>query len=53
MLKSKGVIAKIAPYGLKVLGNGNLSKPLVVKANKFTQSAIDKINKAGGSVEVK
>ena len=53
MLKSKGVISKIAPYGLKVLGNGTLSKALTVKAAKFTQSASDKITKAGGTIEVK
>ena len=53
MLKSKGVISKIEPYGLKVLGNGTLTKALTVKAEKFTQSAIDKISAAGGSVEVK
>ena len=53
MLKSKGIISKIEPYGLKVLGNGTLTKALTVKAEKFTQSAIDKINAAGGNVEVK
>ena len=53
MLKSKGVVAKIEPYGLKVLGNGTLTKPLTVRAEKFTQSAVDKICAAGGSVEVK
>ena len=53
MLKSKGVISKIEPYGLKVLGNGNLTKALTVKAEKFTQSAVEKITKAGGSAEVK
>ena len=53
MLKSKGIISKIEPYGLKVLGNGTLTKALTVKAEKFTQSAIDKISAAGGSVEVK
>ncbi|MBQ3158286.1 MAG: 50S ribosomal protein L15 [Clostridia bacterium] len=53
MLKSIGLIAKIEPYGLKVLGNGTLTKALTVKAEKFTQSAIDKISAAGGSVEVK
>ena len=53
MLKSKGIISKIEPYGLKVLGNGTLTKALTVKAEKFTQSAIDKICAAGGSVEVK
>lgn len=51
-LKSKGVISKIQPYGLKVIGNGELTKALTVKAAKFSQSAIDKITKAGGSVEV-
>ena len=53
MLKSVGVIAKIEPYGLKVLGNGTLTKPLTVKAEKFTPSAVEKINNAGGTVEVK
>ena len=53
MLKAKGVIAKIEPYGLKVLGNGTLTKALTVKAEKFTPSAVEKINKAGGTVEVK
>ena len=53
MLKTKGVISKIEHYGLKVLGNGTLTKALTVKAAKFTQSAIDKITAAGGSVEVK
>ena len=52
LLKSKGMIAKIEAYGLKVLGNGNLTKQLTVKAAKFTQSAVDKISAAGGSVEV-
>ena len=52
MLKNKGVISKIEAYGLKVLGNGNLTKALTVKAQKFTQSAADKIGKAGGSIEV-
>lgn len=53
MLKATGVIAKIEPYGLKVLGNGTLTKALTVKAEKFTPSAVEKINKAGGTVEVK
>jgi len=53
MLKSKGIIAKIEPYGLKVLGNGTLTKALTVKAEKFTRTAIEKISAAGGAVEVK
>ncbi len=52
LLLEKNIISKIAPYGLKVLGNGNLNKALTVKANKFSESAIEKITKAGGKVEV-
>ena len=51
-LIGKNIIKKVAPYGLKVLGNGNLEKALIVRANKFTDSAIQKINKAGGKAEV-
>lgn len=52
LLQENGIINKVAPYGLKVLGNGNLSKALIVKANKFSESAIQKINEAGGKAEV-
>jgi large subunit ribosomal protein L15 len=38
--------------GIKVLGNGEISKKLTVKATKFTGSAEEKINAAGGNVEV-
>ena len=44
------VIGKRAPYGLKVLGNGTLTKPLTVKASKATKSAMEKIEKAGGKL---
>ena len=52
VLKEKNIISKIEPYGLKVLGNGELNKALQVKAAKFSKSAIEKIQKAGGSIEV-
>ncbi|MBQ2864371.1 MAG: 50S ribosomal protein L15 [Clostridia bacterium] len=52
LLQEKNIIKKLAPYGLKVLGNGKLEKALTVKANKFTESAIQKITKAGGKAEV-
>lgn len=52
LLKQSGVISKIEPYGIKVLGNGNLSKQLTVKAAKFTNSAAEKISAVGGSIEV-
>ena len=38
--------------GLKVLGNGELTKKLTVKAEKFSKSAVEKIEKAGGKAEV-
>ena len=38
--------------GLKVLGNGDLTKKLTVKAAKFTESAKAKIEAVGGSAEV-
>lgn len=50
-LKEIGLINKIGD-GLKVLGHGELNKKLTVKATKLTKTAQDKINAAGGSVEV-
>jgi len=38
--------------GIKILGDGDLSKALTVKAHKFSQSAQEKIVAAGGTVEV-
>ena len=38
--------------GIKVLGNGTLTKKLVVKANKFSSSAKAKIEELGGKAEV-
>ena len=52
LLLEKGVLSKVEPYGLKVLGNGTLTKKLEVKANKFTKSAAQIIQKAGGKAEV-
>ena len=52
LLYETRVIGKIMPYGLKVLGDGELSKPLTIKAAKFTKSALEKIEKVGGTAEV-
>lgn len=38
--------------GLKVLGNGELKNAVTVSAHRFSQSAIDKITKAGGKTEL-
>ncbi len=51
-LLERGVVKKAEAYGLKVLGDGELTKKLTVKANKFTSSAAEKIQKAGGTSEV-
>lgn len=51
-LIKNNIIKKQAPYGLKVLGNGNITKPITVQAAKFSESAIQKITKAGGKAEV-
>lgn len=51
-LLEKGIINDVAAYGVKILGNGNLEKSLTVQANKFTASAQEKIEQAGGKVEV-
>ncbi len=39
-------------FGLKILANGNLSKPLTIKANAFSQAAQAKIEAAGGKCEL-
>lgn len=51
ILIEKNMIKKLES-GLKVLGQGELSKKLTVKAHKFSKSASDMIVKAGGTVEV-
>ena len=47
-----GILSKIEDAGVKILGNGELTKSLTVKATKFSASAKEAIEKAGGSVEV-
>ena len=53
VLLERGVISKIEPYGLKILGDGVRTKKLTVVAKKFTKSAVAKIEAAGGSAEVR
>jgi large subunit ribosomal protein L15 len=50
-LENAGLI-KPRVYGVKVLGNGEVKKILTVKANKFSRSAVEKIEAAGGKAEV-
>lgn len=51
VLHSKGVIAK-GKLELKILGNGEITKPLTVKAHKFSATAQAKIEAAGGKCEL-
>ena len=46
-----GIIKKIED-GVKIMGNGDITKKLTVKANKFTATAKEKIEAAGGKAEV-
>ena len=50
-LKAKGLVKKTLD-GVKILGNGELTKALTVKAAAFSASAKEKIEKAGGKAEV-
>ncbi|NLD20163.1 MAG: 50S ribosomal protein L15 [Clostridiales bacterium] len=45
-------MAKQVKDGIKILGNGTLEKNLTVKAHKFSKTAIEKIESAGGKAEV-
>ncbi len=51
LLKESGVISKIND-GVVILGRGELDKKLTVKASRFSKSAEEKINAAGGKAEV-
>ena len=51
LLKETG-LAKQVKDGIKILGNGTLEKNLTVQAQKFSKTAIEKIEAAGGKAEV-
>ena len=50
-LKNRGIIGSLRD-GVKILGGGDLQKPLHIRAHKFSRSAAEKIEKAGGTIEV-
>jgi len=52
LLKAAGIIKKTLD-GVKIMGNGELTKKLTVEAAKFTESAKEKIEAVGGKAEVK
>ena len=51
LLKEKRIIRKELD-GVKVLGNGSLTKKLTIQANKFSESALKKIEESGSKAEV-
>lgn len=51
LLKSSGIVKNFKD-GIVVLGNGEINKKLTVKAARFTKAAAEKIEAAGGKVEV-
>ena len=51
VLKEAGVIKK-AKDGIKILGEGEISHPLFIKAHKASKTAMDKIEAAGGKIEI-
>ena len=51
VLLEEGIIKDVKD-GVKILGNGDLTKELTVKAHKFSKQAREKIEDAGGKVEV-
>ncbi|GAA3201103.1 50S ribosomal protein L15 [Lentilactobacillus kefiri] len=51
-LLQKSGIVKNAKSGIKILGEGKLTKKLTVKANKFSKAAQSVIENAGGKIEV-
>lgn len=51
LLKAEGLLKKQLD-GVKVLGNGKLEKNITVQAHKFSKTAVEKIEAAGGKAEV-
>ena len=50
-LSQAGLVGKVMD-GVKLLGKGEISQPLVVKVQKASRAAREKIEKAGGQVEI-
>lgn len=50
-LLDAGILSK-CEYGFKVLGNGNITKKVTIKASAFSETAKQKIEAAGGKAEV-
>lgn len=51
LLLESGIVNSVG-HGIKILGRGSLERPITVKAHAFSKSAAEKIEAAGGTVEV-
>ena len=51
LLTEMGIVKQVKD-GIKVLGKGNLEKKVTIKAQKFSKTAVEKIESAGGKAEV-
>lgn len=51
ILLEKGLI-KDLKHGVKILGEGEMTRPLKIRAHAFSKSALEKLNRAGATVEV-
>ena len=51
LLAGKGLVKQVID-GIKVLGEGKIEKSVTIKAHKFSKTAIEKIESAGGKAEV-
>ncbi len=51
LLMQNGMVSDIK-NGVKILGNGDLTQKLTIRAHKFSKSAMEKIQAAGGKAEV-
>jgi len=51
LLEESGLVKQVKD-GIKILGQGELEKNITVKANKFSKTAVEKIESAGGKAEV-
>ena len=51
MLSEAGLVKQVKD-GIKILGEGNLEKKITIQAQKFSKTALEKIESAGGKAEV-
>ncbi|HLN92070.1 MAG TPA: 50S ribosomal protein L15 [Patescibacteria group bacterium] len=52
VLRQEGLVKGSCPGGVKLLGNGEVTRKLIVKVDRASKAAIEKVAAAGGTVEV-